>query len=220
MSALVFICCDSKRKGKKPLLGLRFISWEFQLHGLGQLSQRPGTAGLAPLQGGWEAGRKQALTPGHFQRHVSGSRSVLFTLPGCLSGAGWGRTALSITLRFFPGEPEGRFRSLSFVLSARRLLCPELALGTRGAWGQTGRGGRGWTAAFLRRGSAATGPLFRKLLDWWSWKGAWSSSHLLPVSSQAESLLQLCSQHLTGSYMFPVTGSSLSLEDSLSPWKV
>lgn len=81
-------------------------------------------------------------------------------LPGCLFGTAWERSAPSITLPFFPVRPEGTFRSLSFVLSARRQLCPGLALGTCRAWGQTGRGGWGWTAAFLCPGSAAIGPLF------------------------------------------------------------
>lgn len=56
------------------------------------------------------------LTPGQFQPRASASGPVLFPLPGCLSGADWGRPAPSITLPFLPVGPEGRLLSLSFVL--------------------------------------------------------------------------------------------------------
>lgn len=173
------------------MLGLCFISWKCCPHDPGQLLESPSTAGLSPLQQVQEAGRKQVLTPGQFQPRVSASGPVLFPLPGCLPGADWGRPAPSITLPFLPVGPEGRFLSLSFVLSSRRPLYPGLAPGTHPTWSQTGRGGRGRTATFLSPESAAARPLFQKLLDLRSWKGAWSSYGLHPVSLQAGSLAAL-----------------------------
>lgn len=130
-------------------------------------------------------------------------------LPLCTA---WERPAPSVTLPFFPAGPEGTFRSLSFVLSARRQLCPGLALGTCRAWGQTGRGGSGWTAAFLCPGSAAIGPLF--LLEASGLGELEGSSELIASTSSliaSRIPLQPCSQHLFSAYTSPVTGISLPL---------
>lgn len=157
------------------MLSLRFISWKFHLHGLGRRGQ--------------EAGRKRGLTPGQFQPRVSGSGSLLLTPPGCLSvlpGSVLPRASLSPS---FQRGRRGHFgvSHLCCLLEGSSAL--DLPLGPAEPGARPGEA----VAVGLPHSSAPgqrqlDHSFFWKLLDWGSWKGARSSSHLHPVSLQAESL--------------------------------
>lgn len=184
MSALVFMCCDSNSR-KKHSCGVCSISGEFRLHDLTYTLIHHGS--VAPSVGeGMRLGESKCwpeVCPNQLRP------AACAHAPPCQAPLCWLRRSL-LSPPFLPWGCRGYLGvSSALTLSTGKQLPRGLALGARYAWGQAGRDGRGWIAAFLSLGSAAVGRSFISsgFMDLeGSLELLWSPSSLIGVS---------CSQH-------------------------
>lgn len=138
---------------------------------------------------------------------MSGSGSLLFTLPGCLSGAGWGHSTLSITFPFFPGSQAGDFRVSHLCCLLEGSSALNLHLGPTKPRARleeaVGVGQQHSSATHLQQ------PDHSFVNFWIAGAGRELGAHRICLQSHCkENLLQLRNQHLLGAYTLPVTGSS------------